>query len=158
MCFDLSVRECLYSTLNVMPVGMLWEILYATASASMCVLGLEMWHSMNTNSLWLMGWTGFIRPMNIKRIVWPFLPLPLDHLHKNKSENRIDVCFTLSWTGEVRAAVFSFIFIYFSPLEAVALVLSESSNSQSDCRAHVKCKDTAPFLAFIKGKRPGLCF
>jgi len=42
VCFDLSVSECLYSTLNVMTVGMLWEILYATASASMCALGLEM--------------------------------------------------------------------------------------------------------------------
>lgn len=52
------------------------------------------------------------------------------------------------------------VFIYFfSPLEAVALVLSESSISQSDCRAHVTCKDTAPFPCFYqRGKRPGLRF
>jgi len=93
---------------------MLWEILYATASASMCALGLEMWHSMNTNSLWLMGWTGFIRPMNIKRIVWPFLPLPLDHLHKNKTKRipKNHVCFTLSWTGEGSCSCCQF-YIYF---------------------------------------------
>lgn len=39
--FDLSVRECLYSTMNVRTVGMLEEIVYAAASASVCVLGLE---------------------------------------------------------------------------------------------------------------------
>lgn len=41
VCFDLSVRECLYSMMNVMMVGMLEEILYAAASVSVCALGLE---------------------------------------------------------------------------------------------------------------------
>lgn len=49
--------------------------------------------------------------------------------------------------------LFSVLYLFFSPLEAVALVLSESSISQPDCRAHVTCEDTSYILAFIKKER-----
>lgn len=45
----------------------------------------------------------------------------------------------------------SYLFIY-SPLEAVALVLSESSVSQSDCRVHVTCKIRPLFSLLSKSK------
>ncbi len=78
--------------------------------ASVCVLGSEKWQSMNTDSLWLMmGWTGFIKPMNIERTAWPFLHL--EHWHTART-NRI-VCFALVWTGGGSCSWFQFyIYIY----------------------------------------------
>ncbi len=114
--------------------------------ASVCVLGSEKWQSMNTDSLWLMGWTGFIKPMNIERTVWPFLPLHLQHLHTARTY-RI-MCFALVWTGGGSCSWFQFyIYIY------IYLFIYFFGASHQFLSRTVGCmwsEDASYILAFIK--------